>query len=396
MLILSIETSCDETAVAIVKAEKNKLITLASVVSSQVKLHAEWGGVVPNLAAREHLKNILPVLDQALQKADVELSAIDLFVATEGPGLIPALLLGVNSAKALSYFHQKPLVGVHHVAGHILSAFADDNFNFEINADDFPLLTLTVSGGHTQLIYTEKPFSYEIIGETQDDATGEAFDKVAKILDLGYPGGPIISKLADEYTQKNKIDLKKLDQEPHNTSKKYFFPRPMINKPGFNFSFSGLKTAVLYHCQNYNLIPKKTTSKNATFNEKLYLDEKSQVAFEFQEAVVDVLTTKTIRALKKYPSKTVSLAGGVAANTRLRNKLQDAVARQIDHDTNQAPKFKMPPLSLTGDNAAMIAVAGYYQYLHHKQNNTLDILKNNWQNLDANPNLKLPKIEISI
>jgi len=410
MLILSIETSCDETAVAIVKAEKNKLTTLASVVSSQVKLHAEWGGVVPNLAAREHLKNILPVLDEALQKADIELSAIDLFVATEGPGLIPALLLGVNSAKALSYFHQKPLVGVHHVAGHILSAFADDNFNFEINADDFPLLTLTVSGGHTQLIYTEKPFSYKIIGETQDDAAGEAFDKVAKILDLGYPGGPIISELADEYVQKNKIHLKKLDQEPHDTSKKYFFPRPMINKPGFNFSFSGLKTAVLYHCQNNNhpLHESNPTEHSPVSNSKFTPSDdlgdenfggflnKEQISFEFQEAVVDVLTTKTIRALKKYPSKTVSLAGGVAANTRLRNKLQDAVARQIDHDTNQAPKFKMPPLSLTGDNATMIAVAGYYQYLHHKQNNTLDILKNNWQNLDANPNLKLSGIKVNI
>ncbi len=372
MLILSIETSCDETAVAIVRANKNKLTTLSSVVSSQVKLHAQWGGVVPNLAAREHLKNILPVLDEALQTADVELVDIDLFATTNGPGLIPALLLGVNSAKALSWFYQKPLIGVHHVAGHILSGFSDAKLNFTLSAEDFPLLTLTVSGGHTQLIYIDKPFNYKIIGETQDDAAGEAFDKVAKILNLGYPGGPIISQLAEQYIKKNNIDLEKIDNQSYDTSRQYFFPRPMLNKPGFDFSFSGLKTAVLYRTQKEeNLL------------------NKEMIAFEFQEAVADTLVTKTIRVLKKYPVKTISLVGGVAANTRLRNKLEKAVKKE---DLS----FKVPPLSLTGDNAVMIAVAGYYKFLSYQEKNKANTLKNNWQTLDADPNLKLQPFSLSV
>jgi N6-L-threonylcarbamoyladenine synthase len=275
--------------------------------------------------------------------------------------------LGVNTAKTLSYFHKKPLVGVHHVAGHILSAFADENFNFNVEEDTFPLLTLTVSGGHTQLIYTEKPFTYEIIGETQDDAAGEAFDKVAKILDLGYPGGPIISKYADEYVKKNNIDLPAVDAQPHDTSAKKFFPRPMINKPGFNFSFSGLKTAVLYYTQQNNVSSQEAQEK---------------ISFEFQEAVVDVLVTKTIRALKKYPAKSVSLAGGVAANTRLRSKLRNAVEKE-------GLKFFIPPFALTGDNATMISAAGFYDYLYHKHSDSLDKLQTNWKNLDANAGLKL-------
>jgi len=419
MLILSIETSCDETAVAIIEANEKtptSFKTLASVVSSQVELHAEWGGVVPNLAAREHLKNILPVLERTIKKAKIKLADIDLIAVTAGPGLIPALLLGVNSAKALAYFYQKPLVGVHHVAGHILSAFSDNEFNFRVKKSDFPLLTLTVSGGHTQLIYTDQPFNYKIIGETQDDAAGEAFDKVAKILGLGYPGGPIISKLADKYIKENNIDLVELDTQPNDTSVKKFFPRPMINKPNFDFSFSGLKTAVLYYCQQNNLTSNKATqslpertslSEVQGKNEGFYKAHKStpsktevsdeeirqmniaQVAFEFQEAVVDVLITKTIRALKKYPSQTVSLSGGVAANTRLRSKLENAVKQQN-------LQFKVPPLSLTGDNATMIAVAGYYQYLYHKQNNTLNIPQNNWQTLDAQADLKLSPQKINI
>ncbi len=422
MLILSIETSCDETAVAIVQAEGNKIKTLASVVSSQVKLHAEWGGVVPNLAAREHLKNIIPVLDRAVKEAGIKLLEIDLFTVTEGPGLIPALLLGVNSAKTLAYFYNKPLIGVHHVAGHILSAFSDDNFNFTLTPENFPLLALTVSGGHTQLIYTDKPFNYKIIGETQDDAAGEAFDKVAKILELGYPGGPTISKFADDYVQKNNINLDELDAQPNDTSVKKFFPRPMINKPGFDFSFSGLKTAVLYYYQGNSATSKKdkqlserinlsevrgeseafckayksTSSKNEAFDKGIHQINTLQIAFEFQEAVVDVLVTKTIRALKKYPAKTVSLAGGVSANTRLRSKLQNAVKKQSCLPTGQGLKFKMPPISLAGDNAVMIAVAGYYEYLYCKQNNKLKIPQNNWTNLDANANLKLKSYIVKI
>ncbi len=416
MKILSVETSCDETAVAIIEAdEKNptSFKTLASVVSSQVELHAEWGGVVPNLAAREHLKNTIPVLDEALNDAKLMLKNIDLFVVTKGPGLIPALLLGVNTAKTLAYFHKKPLVGVHHVAGHILSAFSDDEFNFNVKKSDFPLLTLTVSGGHTQLIYTNQPFNYKIIGETQDDAAGEAFDKVAKILGLGYPGGPIISKCADEYIEKNNINLAELDAQPNDTSVKKFFPRPMINKPSFDFSFSGLKTAVLYYVQqhispdNNALLRIKnldeirggseqrsktyvnTSSSSEISDKEVRQIFNSQVAFEFQEAVVDVLVTKTIRALKKYPAETITLAGGVAANTRLRSKLENAVKQA-------GLNFKMPPISLTGDNAVMIAAAGFYEYLHHKQQGTLSELNNTWSDLDADANLKLQATKINL
>jgi N6-L-threonylcarbamoyladenine synthase len=390
MKILSIETSCDETAVAIIEAdEKNPtgFKTLASVVSSQVELHAEWGGVVPNLAAREHLKNTIPVLDEALNDAKLTLKNIDLFVVTKGPGLIPALLLGVNTAKTLAYFHKKPLVGVHHVAGHILSAFSDDAFNFSVKKSDFPLLTLTVSGGHTQLIYTDQPFNYKIIGETQDDAAGEAFDKVAKILGLDYPGGPIISKLADEYVKKNNINLAELDAQPNDTSVKKFFPRPMINQPNFNFSFSGLKTAVLYYVQNINPLRKGgQNSRDENFGGFL---NKHHVSYEFQEAVVDVLITKTIRALKKYPAKTITLAGGVAANTRLRSKLENSVKQE-------GLNFKMPPISLTGDNAVMIAAAGFYEYLHHKEQGALPELNNTWSGLDADANLKLQATKINL
>ena len=211
---------------------------------------------------------------------------------------------------------------------------------------------------------------------------------MAKILKLGYPGGPIISKLADEYVQKNNIDLDELDTQPNDTSVKKFFPRPMINKPGFDFSFSGLKTAVLYYTQQNN-----TSSE----------DTKKQICFEFQEAVVDVLVTKTIRALKKYPAKTVSLTGGVAANTRLRNKLQNAVAKasnstdtELKTTLNKKIDFLMPPISLTGDNATMIGVAGYYKYLYYQQNNKLKIPQNNWTNLDADANLKLKLFFIKI
>ena len=374
MLVLSLETSCDETAVAIVQAQKNKSKTLANVVSSQVKLHAEWGGVVPNLAAREHLKNITPVLNEALKTAKLKLSDIDLFAVTNGPGLIPALLLGVNSAKALSYFQQKPLVGVHHIAGHILSAFFDKQLNFRISPEQFPLLTLTVSGGHTQLIYSKRPFDFQIIGETQDDAAGEAFDKVAKILNLGYPGGPLVSQLADNYIRKNKIDLSKLDRQTNNPADKKLFPRPMLNKPNFDFSFSGLKTAVLYHSQKNDISSQET---------------KEKICFEFQEAVCDVLVTKTTRALKKFPARTVNLAGGVSANSRLRAKLQSTIQKETYSPTGEKINFQAPPLSLTGDNAVMIALAGYYKYLHYKQTNKLNIPQNNWKNLDADANLKL-------
>ncbi len=362
MKILGVETSCDETAVAITEFKNGQGKVLANEVSSQVKLHAKWGGVVPNLAAREHLKNIVLVLDEALNKAKINSTEIDLITATEGPGLIPALLVGVNFAKTLAYLWGKPLIGVHHIAGHIASAFSDENFNFQIDKKFFPLLTLTVSGGHTQLIYMKKPFAYKIIGETQDDAVGEAFDKVARILGLGYPGGPIISQKAKKGKGKNgKYGLN--------------FPRPMINSGDFNFSFSGLKTAVLYAVKKFR------QENNFGDDEKLPADFVEAVAFEFQEAVVDVLVRKTIKVLAEHSVQVVSLAGGVAANMELRDKLKKEV---LKNNLN----FYCPPMILTGDNAVMIAVAGYYQW----QKMTIAQKKQarqNWQTLQADSGLKL-------
>jgi len=263
MHILGIETSCDETAAAIVHIdEKNGLIKpLSNVVSSQVKLHAAWGGVVPNLAAREHLKNILPVIEESLREAKIKKQDIDLMAITNGPGLIPALLVGTSTVKTIAYLWQKPLLGIHHIEGHIYANFINKNL-----ADiQFPLLCLVVSGGHTQLVLMKKHLDYTIIGETQDDAVGEAFDKVARILGLGYPGGPNIAAWAMKHQTPN---------TKHQT--RYKLPRPMMNSKNFNFSFSGLKTAVLY-----------TVKKNP----EILKDKKliSELCAVLQQAAVDVL-----------------------------------------------------------------------------------------------------------
>jgi N6-L-threonylcarbamoyladenine synthase len=351
MIILAIETSCDETACAILEAKKDKIKILSNVVSSQIKLHAAWGGVVPNLAAREHLKNILPVIETALQEARLTPNKIDLLAVTEGPGLIPALLIGVNAAKTLAYLWQKPLLGIHHIEGHIYANFIDKN-----NAPKFPILCLVVSGGHTQLVYMKNHLNYKIIGETLDDAAGEAFDKVARILNIGYPGGPAVSLWAQKY---------KKAEDDHNLH----FPRPMLNKNNFDFSFSGLKTAVLYETQ-------KNLSKMKTEN---YL---IAVCHEFQQAVVDVLISKTLKAAQKFPAKTVLLAGGVSANKELREKLGQAL-----RETFPQMDYLIPTLSLTGDNAAMIAAAAYFRWKNispAKQKRATRA----WQKISANANLK--------
>lgn len=340
--ILAIETSCDETSVAI--SADNEV--LANVVSSQIEIHKKWGGVVPNLAAREHIKNIIPVLEEAQEKAEVSLREIDVFAVTAGPGLIPALLVGVNIAKTLAYFYQKPLMGIHHIEGHIYA-------NFIENKPEFPVLALVVSGGHTQLVLIRDHLEYEIIGQTQDDASGEAFDKVAKMLDLGYPGGPIVSKRADEYTG----DLDEIN-----------FPRPMLNSGDFDFSFSGLKTAVLYHWQNNP--------------DKKLIDS---ICYHFQEAAIEVLVKKTAKAIKKYNPKTVLLAGGVAANKKLREDLEKTIKKDF-------PKvnFGLPSIKLCLDNAAMIAAAAFFRY--QKQKNDSKIVEkwqNNWRDLEADCNLEL-------
>ena len=309
MLILGIETSCDDTGIAIIKTPNKKgggFKILSNIVSSQIKVHAKYGGVVPNLAAREHLKNIEPCLKEGFKKAGVKPIDIDLIAVTNGPGLIPCLLIGVNFARALAYIWKKPIVGINHVEAHILANY------FENKKIDFPAIALIVSGGHTQLVLIKDIGKYKILGETRDDAAGECFDKVAKLLKLGYPGGPAIAAQAAKY--------KKQDT-------KYKLPRPMLTHKNYDFSFSGLKTAVLYLLRDIKDINIPALCK------------------ETQQAIIDVLIDKTMRAAKEYKVKTVILSGGVAANEELRKQMPQAIK---------------PNLSLCTDNAAMIAVAGYY------------------------------------
>jgi N6-L-threonylcarbamoyladenine synthase len=350
MIILGLETSCDETAAAVILVENDQVTLLSNIVSSQIALHASYGGVVPNLAAREHLKNILPVIGTALEKAGKKPADIDLMAVTAGPGLIPALLVGTTTAKTLSYLWRKPLIGIHHIEGHIYANFISDN----IDELKFPILALVVSGGHTQLVLMREHLNYEIIGETVDDAVGEAYDKVARILGMGYPGGPAVAKLADSFTGEKKF--------------KITLPRPMLKSTNFNFSFSGLKTAVLY-----------ASKKNST--ELKNPDYISEMCQEFQASVTEVLIEKTIRAAKKYAPKTILLAGGVSANKNLREKLELAVKENLENTT-----CLVPELAYSLDNAAMIAMAGYYRYRNLKNKKSLE---KSWTNLETSASLKL-------
>jgi len=325
--ILAIETSCDETAAAVIGLEHASPIVLSSVVSSQAKLHAAWGGVIPNLAAREHVKNIIPMVESALHEASLTPQAIDAIAVTEGPGLIPALLVGVSAAKTLALAWQKPLLGVNHLEGHIYA-----NLFTPGSALRFPLLALIVSGGHTQLILMRDHFLYQLLGETEDDAAGEAFDKVARMFGLPYPGGPEIGKRADAFRL----------AEPAFSTKR--FPRPMLSSDNYQFSFSGLKTAVLYSL-------KKESAERLTDTGFI-----AEMAHEFQEAVVDTLVGKTERAIQEYQPKTLVIAGGVSANARLRERMETMIADYSDC------QFLMPPFQYSLDNAAMIGAAAILRY----------------------------------
>ncbi|MFA6183707.1 MAG: tRNA (adenosine(37)-N6)-threonylcarbamoyltransferase complex transferase subunit TsaD [Parcubacteria group bacterium] len=379
MLILGVETSCDETAIAILEEKNGNLSILSNTISSQIALHAAWGGVVPNLAAREHLKNIIPVLKLALKKANKKIIDIDLIAVTQGPGLIPALLIGTNFAKTLSYIWQKPLMGIHHIEGHIYANFIGNEIspsNTSQKEIKFPILSLVVSGGHTQLILMTDHFRYQIIGETQDDAAGEAFDKVARILGLSYPGGPIIATKAADFKLKNN-NLISNDTKSSKKNIKPFLPRPMLHSQDLNFSFSGLKTAVLYKVKDYR---KKNNLKET---ENLPENFIQKIAYEFQEAATDVLVIKTIKAALKYNPQTIFLAGGVSANNNLKDKLALAVKKNIPHINYQSQ-----PATYSTDNAAMIAIAANYRW--NKMNSdqrksTLD----NWKTLEANAELKI-------
>lgn len=339
MTILGIETSCDETAASVIKGRGEKINVLSNIISSQINIHKKYGGVVPEVAAREHVLNILPVINEALEKAKIK--KIDAIAVSVGPGLITSLIVGIETAKVLSYVWNVPVIGINHVEGHVYANFIDNNLI------EFPAVVLTVSGGHTMLVLMKDHGKYKTIGETRDDAAGEAFDKAAKLMGLGYPGGPEISKYSEKFKNKN-------------LKNKIQLPRPMINSGDFDFSFSGLKTALMYELK-----------KDKNWKKKI-----PQYCAEFQQASIDVLISKTIKASKKYNAKTVMLTGGVAANKELREQLKEKVESKLD-----GVKFNMPALEHTTDNAVMIAVAGYYKSL--KKDFTP------WQKLKVDCNLEL-------
>lgn len=321
--LLAIETSCDETAVAVLEgsitSEVPKLKILSSVVKSQIEIHKKTGGVVPEVAARAHMQNILPVTELALKNAKTKLEKMDYIAVTSGPGLVVSLVVGTEFAKGLALATNKPIIPTNHMEGHLYSSFAISPEKVQ-----FPVLSLIVSGGHTMLVLMKNFKNYKVIGQTVDDAAGEAFDKVAKLLKLPYPGGPEISKLAK---------LGKTD---------YKFPRPMVKENNFQFSFSGLKTAVLYHID-----------KHLKKHDKITKQDKADIALSFENAVIDVLTTKAMKAVKKYHCKTIALSGGVAANSALRETLS--------RNAKQAGiKFYVPAMELCTDNAEMIAIAAYF------------------------------------
>lgn len=316
-LILAIESSCDETSVAIVRDGQE---LLSNVVSSQIDSHKRFGGVVPEVASRHHVERITYVIDDALSEAGVTMEDIDAVAVTQGPGLVGALLVGISAAKALAFAHGKPLVGVHHIAGHIYA-------NQLVETMEFPLVCLVVSGGHTELVYMEEHGSFEVIGETLDDAAGEAYDKVARTLKLPYPGGPAIDRLAAEGTDT------------------YNFPRVRLGHDSFDFSFSGLKSSVINAVHNAEQRGEAVVPEN--------------LAASFQASVVDVLVEKAIRAAKEKSAKQLLLAGGVAANKGLRAELETAAKEA-------GIRLVVPPLALCGDNAGMIGVAGHYAYVRGK------------------------------
>ncbi|AYC30343.1 tRNA (adenosine(37)-N6)-threonylcarbamoyltransferase complex transferase subunit TsaD [Paenisporosarcina cavernae] len=316
--ILGIETSCDETAVAIVK---NGTEIITNVVASQIQTHKQFGGVVPEIASRQHVEQMTLVLEQALKEANLLPSELSAVAVTEGPGLVGALLVGIQAAKAFAFANNLPLIGVHHIAGHIYA-------NALVTELEFPLLTLVVSGGHTELVVMKEHGDFQVIGETRDDAAGEAYDKVARVLHLPYPGGPHVDRLAME------------------AEEKVSFPKVWLEEGSYDFSFSGLKSAVINYKHNAEQKGEEITP--------------SAVAAGFQESVVEVLVTKTMRAANEYGVAQILAAGGVSANKGLRTALKAACEKA-------GIPLVIPPLSLCTDNAAMIAAAGYHMFLAGKR-----------------------------
>ena len=377
MKVLPIETSCDETAAAIVEwspsqAEAGGQATvLANTVSSQASLHAKWGGVVPDLASREHIRNIVPVVEETLDRAKLSLADIDLLAVTQGPGLMPALVIGVTAAKLLALLWDKPLIGIQHLEGHIYANLLKGGAELR-----FPLLALVVSGGHTELVLMKDHFTYEILGETQDDAAGEAFDKVAKMLGLEYPGGPVVAKRADNFRlqiEDGKLSNLPEESEIKNLQSAFSFPRPMLDADNFDFSFSGLKTSVLYFLKKH-----EEQKQDASFIDS--------VCHEFQEAVVDVLVGKTKKAIALYSPATFVIAGGVSANVRLRERLQDMIGEQFPET-----QFLTPEFSYSLDNAAMIAIAAALRYERMDESDRA-VLRGTHASLEPDANLPLQNL----
>lgn len=344
MLVLGIETSCDETSCAVVK---NGRRILSNVIASQIELHRKTGGVVPEVAAREHVVKIAPVIEMALKKAGIKFGDINAIAVTAGPGLLSSLLIGVNAAMTLALVLKKPLIPVNHIEGHIYANW------LEGRAPKFPAAVLTVSGGHNELLIWKGHGEYKFLGATLDDAAGEAFDKVARLLGLPYPGGPEIQKAA-----------------ARGDPKKYSLPRAWLPEHPWDFSFSGLKTAVLY------LLKKHLPLYRSTALSPQFIFD---VAASFQKSVCEVLATKLVNAAKKYRVREVHLAGGVSANQRLREWVQ-----QLLHQSYNLPVLRFcRDLSLCTDNAAMIAAAGYFRY----KKNPSKYQK--WRPIIADPNLQL-------
>lgn len=315
--ILAIESSCDETSIAVVEDGKK---VLSNAIYTQIEIHKAYGGVVPEVASRHHIAKVTYVLEQSLKEAGVTMEEIDEIAVTNTPGLIGSLMVGINTAKTLSMIYNKPLVMVNHIHGHIYANAIESDF-------EFPLLALVVSGGHTELVLMKDHFDFELLGETLDDAVGEAYDKVARVVEVGYPGGPIIDKMS------------KLGEPT------YQLPHIKLGKDSYDFSFSGLKSAVIN-------LHNKTKMKGETLNY-------NNLAASFQKAVVDVLAEKTKRAAIEYNAKMVIIAGGVSANSALRERIKEDIE-------SLGIKFSVPSFKYCTDNAAMIGAAAYYQTLKNR------------------------------
>ncbi|MCP6719420.1 MAG: tRNA (adenosine(37)-N6)-threonylcarbamoyltransferase complex transferase subunit TsaD [Patescibacteria group bacterium] len=356
MIILAIETSCDDTGIAIIKVNEKKLSkikVLSNLISSQVKIHQKYGGVYPSLAKREHQKN-LPILFEKSKK-EAKDPKIDLIAVTVGPGLDPCLWVGVNFAKDLAKNLGLPLLSINHIKAHIYANFLDFKSEKQLK-DIFPAIYLIVSGGHTQLIFVKDFGHYKFLGETRDDAAGECFDKIGRMLGLGYPGGPPIEREAAKFKAKDskfKVNL----------------PRPMMHQKNYDFSFSGLKTAALYDYKERK--PEIRKSKE-------YI---RAISAETQQAIIDVLVKKTIKAAKEYKAKTVILGGGVIANRELRKQLKAKIKKDLPNT-----EYLSPDIKLSTDNALMIAITAYYQWLTEGS-----ALSDDWKKVSVNANLRIEK-----